>query len=144
MMKNLPASIRLHIGLTSQLKPIGAQEAAEEPLKQYQCPHCQDKLVLNNNHIEYWFVHIDNVAEQKCLYCQAEFNQLRRDQALAQCWRWLAPLVPVTQWYCVLCQQSYSGMKGCPCCQQGIYSTDTALIDASVFKHLESSIMKLA
>ncbi|HIE0659590.1 TPA: putative zinc ribbon protein [Providencia rettgeri] len=129
MMKLLPASIPLYIGLTSQLKSIGAQEAAEEPLKHYQCPHCQDKLVMDNNHIEYWFVHTDNVAEQKCLYCQAEFNQLAREEEFARRWRWLQPLEPVVQWHCVLCHLDYRGVKCCPSCQQGIYSTEPRLIN---------------
>ncbi|UNH31387.1 zinc-ribbon domain-containing protein [Moellerella wisconsensis] len=125
MMKNFPASIRLHIGLTSQLKPIGAQEAAEAPLKQYQCPHCRGKLVLDNNHIGYWFVHVDNKAEQKCPYCQVEFNKLLREQELANWGRWLPPLELVTQWHCVLCHLDYRGAKCCSSCQQGIYSIST-------------------
>ncbi|WP_269815060.1 hypothetical protein [Providencia rettgeri] len=38
MVKLLPTSILLYIGLALQLKSIGAQEAAEEPLKHYQYP----------------------------------------------------------------------------------------------------------
>ncbi|MEI9599381.1 putative zinc ribbon protein [Moellerella wisconsensis] len=96
MMKNFPASIRLYIGLTSQLKPIDAQETAEEPLKQYQCPHCQ-----------------------------VEFNKLLREQELENWGRWLLPLIKVTHWHCVLCQYDYMGLKQFPCCQQGIYSFST-------------------
>ncbi|HGN1933639.1 TPA: putative zinc ribbon protein [Providencia rettgeri] len=106
----------------SQQKHISAQEAAKEALRQYICPHYQGKLTLENYNVEYWFIHLDNEAEQKCIYCQAEFNKLFREQELANWGRWLPPLIKVTHWYCVLCQYNYMGLKQCPCCQQGIYS----------------------
>ncbi|WP_241542218.1 hypothetical protein [Moellerella wisconsensis] len=49
MMKRLPASIPLYIGLTTQ-KSISA---LKKPLKQYHCPHWQNKLTLENNYLDY-------------------------------------------------------------------------------------------
>lgn len=82
-MKRLPVSISLYIGLTAQENHISAQKATKEQLKQFCCPHCQGKLTLENNYLKYWFIHVDNEAEQECLYCQVEFNKLLREQELA-------------------------------------------------------------
>ncbi|MEX6315009.1 hypothetical protein AB6G19_16195 [Providencia manganoxydans] len=40
-------------------------------------------MTLENSYLECWFIHVGNEAEQKCLYCEAEFNKLLREQELA-------------------------------------------------------------
>lgn len=122
MMKLLPSSIPLYIGLTTHKKVIGAQEAAEEPLKQYHCLHCQKALTLENNNVEYCFIHLDKTTEYNCVYCLREYNKITHENELAIFWSWLSPLIKETRWRCVLCEHDYNGIKQCPVCTKGIYS----------------------
>ena len=114
--------IRLYIANTPDLKPVGARKAASNPLIQYTCPHCRANLCFMTDDEAGWFEHSDKSSEQHCIYCLGDINQQMRDETLEKRCRWLKPLVPITDWFCVLCQNEYSGPKYCPSCQDGIYS----------------------
>lgn len=116
------AAPRLYIANTPDFKFIGARQAASNPLIQYVCPHCRANLCFITDNKTCWFEHRDKSSEQHCIFCLGDINQQIRDEMLKGVYRWLKPLVPITEWFCVLCQKEYSGTKHCPICKDGIYS----------------------
>ncbi|HCR4061464.1 putative zinc ribbon protein [Proteus mirabilis] len=113
---------RLYIANTPNLKPIGVRAAVSDPLVQYTCLHCGENLSLITDDETYWFEHSDKSSEKRCIHCLSFINQQIRNEMQEGIYRWLKPLVPITDWFCVLCQNEYSGSKYCPTCQDGIYS----------------------
>ena len=111
--------------LTNALKEKDRYQPTR-PLPFY-CPHCHLPVYLDRKKGHYFFAHPVDNQYLECPQVKAAISYLERKEKLAEDMKWLKPLEPVHEWYCVMCKQFYMSthwpvVKCCPKCREGIYS----------------------
>ncbi|MBN3181967.1 hypothetical protein H5A18_08610 [Pectobacterium brasiliense] len=120
--------LKCYLANNAKNRFVNATEASRLPQGHWTCTSCGCTLTLHNvsQYQEAWFEHdrfsIDSRKLKACAYRDPEEKEEERIKKLREKVR--ASYVPPepNTWYCVLCQNRYTGKKLCPACKDGIYS----------------------
>ncbi|EDI1682091.1 hypothetical protein JJJ40_004620 [Salmonella enterica] len=109
---------------------VTAEEAMNAPGQVWSCASCGCRLVLHAGSAgdTAWFEHdqrtvTTNVLMQ-CAWLDPEVKAEARHRKLRSIIGGLDTPVMVRSWYCVWCENHYSGKKHCTSCGTGIYSIE--------------------
>ncbi|EAS5349616.1 hypothetical protein D8V81_04400 [Salmonella enterica] len=109
---------------------VTAEEAMSAPGQIWSCASCGCRLVLHAGSAgdPAWFEHDQHTVStsvlMQCAWLDPEVKAEARHRKLRSIIGGLDTPVTVLSWYCVWCENHYSGKKHCTSCGTGIYSIE--------------------